>query len=393
MEGEGLKNPVHLIATSEEGKKFYVRAGFRRVKAARMLGWTEIPAIVLPHDLPAAEEAWINVCENLQRENLSTWEVACAIKKMRDDHGIDPSEFARRTGYSEATVRQYLAAVERLPPQVAEGWRRRAIPASLAVRWSNMFPDEALRQMEIYVRMHPKLVGDWKPELRRRHPIRMATAAGLRRMQRIRQEISYCKTLSPREMSLCLAVVDYCTGGKDTIPGVYDETTHRRIRRYRSKESPEDASLKKQIVEADAAEEAETRALREYARDAGILLPATLAERLEAGDEPTLAQVDRLLEEARRLGLPSLPDIRQIARLNGEQAASLLVKTEELVKTARRTSRPEAGQLRAADRVDPRVLSQLKKMRSRKEKDGAIDGMDAVRLLEMMEEKPPTNRS
>jgi len=307
MQGEGLVVPVVLVATSAARDRFHVRAGFRRTAAARMLGWQVIPALVMPHDLPVVEDAWINLAENLQRENLSTYEVAVAAKTMLDQYGTTTAEFAYRSGYASVTVEQYVRCLNKLPAEVIEGWRLRKVPASMCIQWSGLYPDEAIRQMRIYQRLHPKLIGDWRPPDRRKIPIKMASAAGLRRMKRLRDDVEVCQTLTEREQRLCLEIVDFCSGGRQTVTGVHDADSRRRRR----------------VVKSNRRQDREDPGPDYEAAIEG----AELLERAEAGEKEALDEVESFRELLR-----SIPGMEELSELEGSDVVEMMARTWEQAK-------------------------------------------------------------
>lgn len=242
MRREGLKVPLTLIESAlpprTEGKPLYhVRAGFRREMAARRLRWTSVPAIILPLGTPAVDEYWTNILENAARSKLSSYEVAHAARTMRDKFKTKPSEFAVRAGYSETYVGNLLRCIDKLPPEIVGVWRNQApIPVDFYVKWSSLTPDEALRAMQTYTGHHPKVTRDWHPppEVRQKlRTIKMASPAGLARMQRLRFAVEVARDLSERERSLCLEVVDYCSGAKDSVSQVYDPKDEKKTKKNR----------------------------------------------------------------------------------------------------------------------------------------------------------------
>jgi ParB/RepB/Spo0J family partition protein len=315
MQGEGLVVPVVLVATSAAGDRFHVRAGFRRTAAARMLGWTEIPALVMPHDLPVVEDAWLNLAENLQRQNLSTYEIAVAAKTMRDQYGTTTAEFAYRSGYAAVTIEQYVRALTKLPAEVLEGWRLRKVPAQMCIQWSGLYPDEAIRQMRVYQHLYPKLIGDWRPPDRRKIPIKMASAAGLRRMKRLRDAVEVCPTLTEKEQRLCLEVVDFCSGGRQTVTGVHDADSKRRLRVARSNRRQDRESPG---PDYEAAIEG-----------------AELLERVEAGEKEALDEV-----ESFRSLLRSVPGMETLSELEGSDVVEMMARTWEQAKKLKNPSEP-----------------------------------------------------
>lgn len=76
-------------------------AGYRRLAAAKELGWEEIDAVVREGD--EKENKVVNLIENMNRENLTLWE---EIQGIRDVFGSEASqsEIARRLSKSRPWV-------------------------------------------------------------------------------------------------------------------------------------------------------------------------------------------------------------------------------------------------------------------------------------------------
>ena len=114
MRTEGIMIPIKVIQDPAHENTWLIRSGFRRVKAACLLGWQHIPAIILPDDLPEDLEYWGHIIENTGR-NLYTYEIAQAAKLMRDEFKIGYKEFALRAGYDDHYIDNLLRAIDRLP--------------------------------------------------------------------------------------------------------------------------------------------------------------------------------------------------------------------------------------------------------------------------------------
>ena len=239
MEREGLKIPIIVVPSIHSSGVYHVRAGFRRVAAARMLKWSKIPAIILAPDIPAITEQWINVIEN-SKDSLATYEIAKAAQTMRDQFGIKPREFAIKTGISEGYTYDFLRAIDRLPPELIEAWKeKKPIPIGALIRWSALHPDEAIRQCELYQNRHPKIVGTWRLPDRhalRKNKIKMASSLGMQRMQRLRTQIVFSPDLSETERALALQVADYCMGARTMVERVNDTPSKKLLREYRKKQ-------------------------------------------------------------------------------------------------------------------------------------------------------------
>ena len=90
-------------------------AGERRVKASRLAGMKTIPAII--RDFSDDKMREIALLENLQRENLSSIELAWAYKGIIDNLHITQEELADKLGKSRSHVTNTLGLL-RLPDKV-----------------------------------------------------------------------------------------------------------------------------------------------------------------------------------------------------------------------------------------------------------------------------------
>ena len=241
MRHEGLKVPITVIPVGEKANLFYIRAGFRRTTVARRLNWKKIPAVVLPYNTPTIEEYWTNIIENSGHSYLHTYEIACAAKTMRDRFHVTPLDFAIRAGYSEKYIHNLLRCLDRLPEEVIDAWRKKAqIPVDLFIKWSIMEHSEALKMMLTYAGRNPHLMKarDWEPTTKRPRPllIRMASNRGLQRMQQVRFAVEVARQLDPATRALCIRLVDFCSGAREDVPGVYNPRRKQRIYQSRRRE-------------------------------------------------------------------------------------------------------------------------------------------------------------
>lgn len=105
IEAYGVLQP---IVVREVADGYELAAGERRLRAAKLAGIKEIPAIVKAYDNKEMSE--IALIENLQREDLNVMEEAVAYKNLMTDFGLRQEELAQRMGRS----RSYIANVMRL---------------------------------------------------------------------------------------------------------------------------------------------------------------------------------------------------------------------------------------------------------------------------------------
>lgn len=114
LDEHGLIQPV-IVRTCPGG--YQLIAGERRVRAARYLGWDEIPAVV--RELDDATSAQIALIENLQREDLDYWEEALAYQRLLQEFGMTQEELAQSIGRSQSAIANKLRLL-RLSSQVRE---------------------------------------------------------------------------------------------------------------------------------------------------------------------------------------------------------------------------------------------------------------------------------
>ena len=110
----GVFQPI-IVKKSIKG--YEIIAGERRVKASRIAGLTEIPAII--RDFNDTQMMEIALLENLQRENLNAIEEATAYKKLLDTLNLTQEELAKRLGKSRSHITNMLGLLT-LPESIKE---------------------------------------------------------------------------------------------------------------------------------------------------------------------------------------------------------------------------------------------------------------------------------
>lgn len=97
----GVLQPIVVRPAGADGRHVLV-AGERRLRAARMAGLVEIPAVIRDgDDQGRLVEA---VVENVQREDLDPLEEAAAYKTLMEDFGLTHDQVASRVGKSRSAV-------------------------------------------------------------------------------------------------------------------------------------------------------------------------------------------------------------------------------------------------------------------------------------------------
>lgn len=125
MANFGLLQPVIVRPlTPAPSDEYELVAGERRLRAAKMLGWTDIPAIV--RKMGDVEAASLALIENLQRESLNPLEEAEAYSELMRLYDLTQEALAQRLGKGQSTIANKLRLLQ-LPDFVKQGLAERKI--------------------------------------------------------------------------------------------------------------------------------------------------------------------------------------------------------------------------------------------------------------------------
>lgn len=111
----GLLQPVTV---RKENGQYYLVAGERRLRACKLAGLKEIPAII--SDCEAEDSAVLALLENLQRRDLQMFEQANAILNLVREWQITQEEAARRLGMSQSALANKIRLLKLSPEEQAE---------------------------------------------------------------------------------------------------------------------------------------------------------------------------------------------------------------------------------------------------------------------------------
>lgn len=103
LDKEGLLQPIVI---REDGEEYEIIAGERRFRAAQLLGWEKIPAIV--NNMDDDQAAFLALIENLQRENLNPIDEAKAYTNLMKLNNLTQAELAKDMGKSQSYVANKL---------------------------------------------------------------------------------------------------------------------------------------------------------------------------------------------------------------------------------------------------------------------------------------------
>lgn len=93
---------------------YIIIAGERRFRAAKWLGLTELPCMLMP--MPAGQENILALIENLQREQMEPLEQAFAFLQLQQEHAWTHEDIAKTLGKSRVYVTNLLRLLKLSPP-------------------------------------------------------------------------------------------------------------------------------------------------------------------------------------------------------------------------------------------------------------------------------------
>ena len=111
LKSSGIIQPI-IVRRVED--RFELIAGERRWLAAKLAGFTEVPAVV--RDVDAFTQAQMALVENIQREDLNAIERAQGYRVLMQQLGLTQAELANRMGEDRSSIANYLRLLDLAEP-------------------------------------------------------------------------------------------------------------------------------------------------------------------------------------------------------------------------------------------------------------------------------------
>lgn len=173
------KGVIQPVIVRPKGDGYELIAGERRLRAAKELGFSQLPAII--KDVKDDEALEISLIENIQRQDLNPIEEAHAYQRLIDEFSLTQEEASRKVGKDRASVANTLRLLK-LPEKIKEEIYLGRISMGHAKAILMLEAKEAqlelcnkivkrglsVREAEYFVRR--KLVGPSRRRLKRRSP-------------------------------------------------------------------------------------------------------------------------------------------------------------------------------------------------------------------------------
>jgi ParB family chromosome partitioning protein len=158
----GIIQPL-LVSSSPVPDQFYLVAGERRLRAAKLAGLETVPVLI--RQVTPQEQLELALVENIQRSDLTPLETAEAYQQLSDEFGLSHEIIAQRVGKNRVSVTNTIRLLK-LPEDVknavasgkiTEGHARALLALSTTQKQSNALQtivDQSLnvRQTEDLVR-------------------------------------------------------------------------------------------------------------------------------------------------------------------------------------------------------------------------------------------------
>ena len=113
IKSTGLIQPI--VVRKIGADLYQLIAGERRLRAAKLAGLSEVPAIV--REASSYEQAQMALVENIQREDLNPIDRAQSYRTLMDQLGLTQAELAGRLGEDRSSIANHLRLLE-LPERV-----------------------------------------------------------------------------------------------------------------------------------------------------------------------------------------------------------------------------------------------------------------------------------
>jgi ParB family chromosome partitioning protein len=139
----GIIQPL-IVRPLADGE-YELIAGERRLRAAKLAGLKEVPAVI--RAASAQNSLEIALIENVQREDISPMECAIAYQKLAQEFDLNQEQIAKRVGKSRVTIANTLRLLklpERIQQaiqddEITEGHARALLMVESPVRQAALF--------------------------------------------------------------------------------------------------------------------------------------------------------------------------------------------------------------------------------------------------------------
>ncbi|BBM82736.1 ParB/RepB/Spo0J family partition protein [Candidatus Uabimicrobium amorphum] len=128
---------INFITVRSEEDVYIIVAGERRYTAAKIAGLKKIPVMIIDESKAPLDYALIQLEENLQRENLNTFDEADFYQRLQIEFGLQQKQIVERVGKSKAYISKMMK-LAKIEPQVKEQAKEQAVPREVLFELSSL---------------------------------------------------------------------------------------------------------------------------------------------------------------------------------------------------------------------------------------------------------------
>jgi len=143
IKSKGVLEP--LLVKPRDNDTYMIIAGERRWRASKLAGLEEVPCIELDIDEQGIAE--IALVENMQRKDLTIWEIADGLSALVENFGYTHDEIAEKIGKSRSTVTESIS-IAGLPKDVRARCEQSEIAAkSVLIEITRQFDEASMHKL------------------------------------------------------------------------------------------------------------------------------------------------------------------------------------------------------------------------------------------------------
>ena len=148
---------INFISVRKEKEdKYMIVAGERRFHAAEIAGLKEIPVMIISPDKPALDYALIQIEENIQRQDLSTFEEVEFYDRLHKEFGLEQKDIAERTGRSKSYISK-MVKLTNISPELKKEVDEKTIPREILFDLAD-FSEEDQKKLWKKIKDTPSIV-------------------------------------------------------------------------------------------------------------------------------------------------------------------------------------------------------------------------------------------
>ncbi len=252
MRTHGLAQPILLRPVDGErrgGPAYEIVAGERRWRAAMLLAWPTIPALV--RNLSDQQTLELQVVENLQRADLHPLEEADGYERLIQQHGYDVESLAEKIGKSTAYIYATLK-LSALVPEARTAFLDGKLNRSTALLVARMVPavqSAAVAEVTTGDEGHPLSVRRTQDLLKSRFMLDLRVAVFDTEDPKLYPEAGPCTTCPKRTGNQHQLFADVSNSDTCTDPTCFNDKKARHWTRERERA----AKAGRDVITGDAA--------------------------------------------------------------------------------------------------------------------------------------------